>query len=226
MLGTARRVVPTKYESTIIDGKGDDKAIKDRLEQLRVQIEETSSDYDREKLQERMAALVGGVAVIKIGGATEPEINERKSRAEDALSSTRAAIEEGIVPGGGVALVRAGHVLNDPEKTVEGDQALGIRLVRDALSAPLVLICENAGHEGQVVLEAVRKGEGDYGFDADKGEYTNLIEAGIIDPVKVTRSALENAGSIAGMMVTNQAAITESPAFISLPQALHDFMTP
>jgi chaperonin GroEL len=216
--------VATKDESTIIEGKGDDQAIKDRLEQLRVQIEETSSDYDREKLQERMAALVGGVAVVKIGGATEPEINERKSRAEDALSSTRAAIEEGIVPGGGVALVRAGHVLNDLEKTLEGDQALGVRLVRDALSAPLVLICENAGHEGQVVLEAVRNGEGDYGFDADKGEYTNLIEAGIIDPVKVTRSALENAGSIAGMMITTQAAITEIPEFIPLPQDIQDFM--
>jgi len=224
MLGTARRIVVSKDESTIIEGKGDDQAIKERLEQLRVQIEETSSDYDREKLQERMAALVGGVAVLKIGGATEPEINERKSRAEDALSATRAAIEEGIVPGGGVALVRAGHVLNDLEKTLEGDQALGVRMVRDALSAPLMLICDNAGHEGQVVLEAVRNGEGDYGFDADRGEYTNLIEAGIIDPLKVTRSALENAGSIAGMMMTTQAIITEIPEFIPLPQDIQDFM--
>ncbi|MCI0863226.1 MAG: chaperonin GroEL, partial [Chloroflexi bacterium] len=224
LLGTARRLIATKDESTIVDGKGDAKAIKERLEQLRVQIEETKSDYDREKLQERMAALVGGVAVLKIGGATEPEINERKSRAEDALSSTRAAIEEGIVPGGGVALVRAGHVLDDLEKTLEGDQALGVRMVRKALSAPLMLISENAGYEGQVVLEAVRKGEGDWGFDAERGEYCHLIEAGIIDPVKVTRSALENAGSIAGMMLTTQAIITEIPEFVPLPQDIQDFM--
>ncbi|MDP7587249.1 MAG: chaperonin GroEL [SAR202 cluster bacterium] len=224
MLGSARRLVATKDESTIVEGRGDDNAIKERLDQLRVQIEETSSDYDREKLQERMAALVGGVAVLKIGGATEPEINERKSRAEDALSATRAAIEEGIVPGGGVALVRAGHVLNDLVKTLEGDQALGVRMVRDSLSAPLMLISDNAGHEGQVVLDAVRNGEADWGFDADKGEYCNLIEAGIIDPVKVTRSALENAGSIAGMMMTTQAIITEIPEFVPLPQDIQDFM--
>ena len=183
LLGTARRLVANKDDSTIIEGHGDDQAIKDRLEQLRVQIEETTSDYDREKLQERMAALVGGVAVLKIGGATEPEITERKSRAEDALSSTRAAIEEGIVPGGGVALVRAGHVLDDLEKTLEGEQALGLRMVRNALSAPLKLIAENAGHEGEVILDGVRNGEGDWGFDADRGEYCHLIEAGIIDPV-------------------------------------------
>ncbi|MCH7737426.1 MAG: chaperonin GroEL [Chloroflexi bacterium] len=224
LLGNARRLIATKDESTIVEGKGDDQAIKDRLEQLRVQIEETSSDYDREKLQERMAALVGGVAVLKIGGATEPEINERKSRAEDALSATRAAIEEGIVPGGGVALVRAGHVLVDLEKTLEGDQALGVRMVQNALSAPLILISENAGHEGQVILEGVRSGEGDWGFDAELGKYCNLIEAGIIDPVKVTRSALENAGSIAGMMMTTQAIITEIPEFVPLPQDIQDFM--
>tara|TARA_B100000809_G_scaffold258293_1_gene301257 strand:- start:986 stop:2611 length:1626 start_codon:yes stop_codon:yes gene_type:complete len=223
-LGQARRIVANKDESTIIEGRGDDQGIKERLEQLRVQIEETSSDYDREKLQERMAALVGGVAVLKIGGATEPEINERKSRAEDALSATRAAIEEGIVPGGGVALVRAGHVLIALEKTLEGDQALGVRMVHQSLSAPLMLISDNAGHEGQVVLEAVRNGKDDWGFDADKGEYCNLIEAGIIDPVKVTRSALENAGSIAGMMMTTQAIITEIPVFVPLPADIQDFM--
>jgi chaperonin GroEL len=223
-LGQARRIVANKDESTIIEGRGDDQGIKDRLEQLRVQIEETSSDYDREKLQERMAALVGGVAVLKIGGATEPEITERKSRAEDALSATRAAIEEGIVAGGGVALVRAGHVLIALEKTLEGDQALGVRMVHQSLSAPLMLISDNAGHEGQVVLEAVRNGKDDWGFDADKGEYCNLIEAGIIDPVKVTRSALENAGSIAGMMMTTQAIITEIPVFVPLPADIQDFM--
>ena len=223
-LGQARRIVANKDESTIIEGRGDDQGIKERLEQLRVQIEETSSDYDREKLQERMAALVGGVAVLKLGGATEPEINERKSRAEDALSATRAAIEEGIVPGGGVALVRAGHVLIALEQTLEGDQALGVRMVHQSLSAPLMLISDNAGHEGQVVLEAVRNGKDDWGFDADKGEYCNLIEAGIIDPVKVTRSALENAGSIAGMMMTTQAIITEIPEFVPLPADIQDFM--
>ena len=223
-LGQARRIVANKDESTIIEGRGDDQGIKERLEQLRVQIEETSSDYDREKLQERMAALVGGVAVLKIGGATEPEITERKSRAEDALSATRAAIEEGIVAGGGVALVRAGHVLIALEKTLEGDQALGVRMVHKSLSAPLMLISDNAGHEGQVVLEAVRNGKDDWGFDADKGEYCNLIEAGIIDPVKVTRSALENAGSIAGMMMTTQAIITEIPVFVPLPADIQDFM--
>ena len=224
MLGTARRIVANKDESTIVEGRGDDNAIKDRLDQLRVQIKETSSDYDREKLQERMAALVGGVAVLKIGGATEPEVTERKSRAEDALSATRAAIEEGIVPGGGVALVRAGRVLTDLENTLEGDQALGVRMVQGALSAPLLLISENAGHEGQVVLEGVRNGEGDFGFDADRGEYCNLIEAGIIDPVKVTRSALQNAGSVAGMMMTTQAIITEIPEFVPLPEDIQDFM--
>ena len=224
MLGTARRLVANKDESTIVEGRGDDNAIKDRLDQLRVQIEETSSDYDREKLQERMAALVGGVAVLKIGGATEPEVTERKSRAEDALSATRAAIEEGIVPGGGVALVRAGKVLAGLEKSLEGDQALGVRMVQAALSAPLLLISENAGHEGQVILEGVRNGEGDYGFDADRGEFCNLIEAGIIDPVKVTRSALQNAGSVAGMMMTTQAIITEIPEFIPLPEDIQDFM--
>lgn len=223
-LGQARRIVANKDESTIIEGRGDDQGIKERLEQLRVQIEETSSDYDREKLQERMAALVGGVAVLKIGGATEPEITERKSRAEDALSATRAAIEEGIVAGGGVALVRAGHVLIALEQTLEGDQALGVRMVHQSLSAPLMLISDNAGHEGQVVLEAVRNGKDDWGFDADKGEYCNLIEAGIIDPVKVTRSALENAGSIAGMMMTTQAIITEIPVFVPLPADIQDFM--
>ena len=224
LLGTARRLIANKDESTIIEGRGDEQAIKDRQEQLRGQIEETSSDYDREKLQERMAALVGGVAVLKVGGATEPEINERKSRTEDALSATRAAIEEGIVPGGGVALVRAGHVLDDLEKSLETDPALGVRMVRNALSAPLMLISENSGHEGQVVLEGVRKGEGDWGFDADRGEYCHMIEAGIIDPVKVTRSALENAGSIAGMMLTTQAIITEIPEFVPLPADIQDFM--
>ena len=223
-LGSARRLVATKDESTIIEGRGPEQAVKDRSEQLKVQIEETNSDYDREKLQERLASLVGGVAVVKVGGATEPEINERKSRTEDALSATRAAVEEGIVPGGGVAMVRAEHVLDDLAKELSGDQAVGVRLVREALSAPLILISRNAGHPGEVVLDGVRKGEGDWGFDAEAGEFCHMIPAGIVDPVKVTRSALENAGSIAGMMLTTQAVITEIPEQIPLPADVQEFM--
>ncbi|PKB65198.1 MAG: chaperonin GroL [SAR202 cluster bacterium Io17-Chloro-G2] len=223
-LGSARRMVATKDESTIVEGRGPAQALKDRSEQLKIQIEETNSDYDREKLQERLASLVGGVAVIKVGGATEPEVNERKSRTEDALAATRAAVEEGIVPGGGVAIVRAERVLEDLAKGLSGDQAVGVRLVRDALSAPLILIADNAGHPGEVVLDGVRKGEGDWGFDAEAGEYCHMIPSGIVDPVKVTRSALENAGSIAGMMLTTQAVITEIPEEIPLPQDVQDFM--
>ncbi|PKB72673.1 MAG: chaperonin GroL [SAR202 cluster bacterium Io17-Chloro-G7] len=223
-LGSARRVVIQKDDSVIVEGRGSEDAIKDRVNQLRVQIEETTSDYDREKLEERRASLVGGVAVVKVGGITEPEVNERKSRTEDALSATRAAVEEGIVPGGGVAIIRAGLVLDDLEKKVEGDEAVGVRLVRDALSAPLMLISDNAGHTGEVVLDKVRSGEGDWGFDAELGEYCHLIERGIVDPVKVTRSALSNAGSIAGMMITTQAIITEIPEFKPLPQDMQDFM--
>ena len=216
-LGSARRLVANKDESTIIEGHGQEQGVKERLEQLRVQIEETTSDYDREKLQERMAALVGGVAV-------EPEVAERKSRTEDALSATRAAIEEGIVPGGGVALIRAGQALDGLIKSLEGEEALGATLVRNALTAPLSLIVENSGYDGPVIVEGVRTGEGDWGFDADRGEFTHLIQAGIIDPVKVTRSALENAGSIAGMMLTTEALITEIPEEKPLPADMQDFM--
>lgn len=223
-LGSARRLVSNKDESTIIEGHGQEQGVKERLEQLRVQIEETTSDYDREKLQERMAALVGGVAVVKVGGATEPEVSERKSRAEDALSATRAAIEEGIVPGGGVALIRAGLALPELIKSLEGEEALGAQLVLHALNAPLSLIAENSGFDGPVIVDGVRNGEGDWGFDADRGEFTHLVQAGIIDPVKVTRSALENAGSIAGMMLTTEALITEIPEFKPLPADMQDFM--
>ena len=223
-LGSARRLLALKDDATIVDGRGSDQAIKDRSDQLKVQIEETKSDYDREKLEERLASLVGGVAVVKVGGATEPEVTERKSRTEDALSATKAAVEEGIVPGGGVALVRASHVLADVEASLEGEELLGAQLVRRALSAPLILIAQNAGHPGEVVLEHVRDGEGDWGFDAEAGEYCHLIERGIVDPVKVTRSALENAASIAGMMLTTQAVITEIPKEIPLPADVQDFM--
>jgi chaperonin GroEL len=223
-LGSARRLLALKDDSTIVEGRGSDQAIKDRADQLKVQIEETKSDYDREKLEERLASLVGGVAVVKVGGATEPEVTERKSRTEDALSATKAAVEEGIVPGGGVALVRASHVLDEVESSLEGEELLGARLVRRALSAPLILIAQNAGHPGEVILEHVRDGEGDWGFDAEAGEYCHLIERGIVDPVKVTRSALENAASIAGMMLTTQAVITEIPKEIPLPADVQDFM--
>ena len=223
-LGSARRVVIQKDESTIIEGHGAKQALQERSDQLKVQIEETTSDYDKEKLQERLAALVGGVALIKVGGATEPEITERKSRTEDALAATKAAVEEGIVPGGGVALVRTAHVLEDLQKQLSGDEALGVRLVNEALSAPLIKIADNAGHRGAVILERVRTGEGDWGFDAELGEFCHMMQQGIVDPVKVTRSALENAGSIAGMMLTTQAIITEIPKEEPLPADVQDFM--
>ena len=223
-LGAARRIVALKDDSTIVEGRGSEEAIKERVDQLRVQIEETTSDYDREKLEERRAALVGGVAVVKVGGATEPEVTERKSRTEDALSATRAAVEEGIVPGGGVAIVRTETILDGLEKQSSGEEALGIRLVKEALSAPLLLISKNSGYPGEVVLETVRNSEGDWGFDAEQGDYCHMIERGIVDPVKVTRSALENAGSIAGMMLTTQAIITEVPEIKPLPQDMQDFM--
>jgi chaperonin GroEL len=223
-LGSARRVVVMKDDSTIVEGRGSPQGVRDRAEQLRVQIEETNSDYDREKLQERMASLVGGVAVVKVGGVTEPEINERKSRTEDALAATRAAVEEGIVPGGGVAMIRSEHVLDDLEASLDGEEALGVRLVKHALSAPLVLIANNAGYSGEVIVDGVRRGEGDWGFDAERGEFCHLIQQGIVDPVKVTRSALENAGSIAGMMLTTQAVITEIPKVEPLPADVQDFM--
>jgi chaperonin GroEL len=223
-LGSARRLLALKDETTVVEGRGPQDALQGRIAQLRVQIEDTTSDYDREKLQERLASLAGGVAVIKVGAATEPELNERKSRAEDALSATRAAVEEGIVPGGGVTLVRTEGILRDLESSLSGEVALGARLVREALSAPLALIAENSGHRGEVVLEHVREGEGDWGFDAEAGEYTNLMQRGIIDPAKVVRAALQNAGSIAGMMLTTNAVVTEIPKHVPLPADVQDFM--
>ena len=223
-LGSARRIVVLKDESTVVEGRGSEQSIKERVDQLRAQIEETTSDYDREKLEERKAALAGGVAVVKVGGATEPEVKERKSRTDDALSASRAAVEEGVVPGGGVALIRSAHVLDALEKQMSGDEALGVRLVKTALSAPLLLIARNAGHRGEVILEGVSTGEGDWGFDAEQGEFCHMIERGILDPVKVTRSALENAGSIAGVLLTTQAVITEVPEEKPLPADVQDFM--
>ena len=223
-LGSARRILALKDETTIVEGRGPAADTEARVAQIRVQVEETTSDYDREKLQERLAALVGGVAVIRVGAATEPEMNERKSRTEDALSATRAAVEEGVVPGGGVTLVRAEQVVSDVQGALSGDEAVGARLILNALSAPLELISDNAGHPGLVVLDRVREGEGDWGFDAEKGEFTNLIQTGIMDPAKVTRSALQNAGSIAGMLLTTQAVVAEIPVFTPLPADVHDFM--
>jgi chaperonin GroEL len=223
-LGTARRMVINKDESLIIEGRGDPQALKDRVEEIRVQITQETSEYDREKLEERRATLIGGVAVVKVGGSTEPEVNERKSRTEDALAASKAAVEEGIVPGGGVAILRAAHVLDDLVKGLEEEEALGVSLVKDALSAPLTLIARNAGYPGEAIVEGVRAAEGDWGFDAELGEYCHVIERGIVDPVKVTRSALENAGSIVGMMLTTDAIITDIPEFKPLPEDVQQFM--
>ena len=208
-MGQARRIVATKDECTIVEGKGSEEAIKGRINQMKIQIEETTSDYDREKLQERMAKLSGGVAVVKVGAATEVELKERKARVEDALSATRAAVEEGIVPGGGVALVRAQRVLTG--KGITGDELVGLNIIRKSLEAPLRLIVENAGQEGAVVLNDVREHADDYGYDADVGEFGQMLEKGIVDPAKVTRSALQNAASVAAMVLTTESMITEIP---------------
>lgn len=206
-LGRARRVVSTKDDSTFVDGGGDADAIKGRINQLQSQIDDTTSDFDREKLQERLAKLSGGVVIIKVGAATEVELKEKKQRLEDALSATRAALEEGIVPGGGITLVRAGKATESTG--AEGDEATGAQVLGRALSRPLTLICENSGVSGDVVLREAVESEGDWGYDAEAGEYTNLMERGIVDPAKVTRAAVENAGSIAAMVLTTESLITE-----------------
>ena len=209
-LGNAKRIVITKEETTIIDGAGDESNIKARVEQIRTQIDETSSDYDREKLQERLAKLAGGVAVIKVGAATEVEMKEKKARVEDALHATRAAVEEGIVPGGGVALVRALTAIADLTGD-NHDQDVGISLARRAMEEPLRQIVANAGDEASVVVSKVQDGKGNFGYNAATGEYVDMIEAGILDPTKVVRSALQNASSVAGLMVTTEAMVAELP---------------
>jgi chaperonin GroEL len=209
MLGQARQVKITKDETTIVDGKGDNLEIKNRISQIKVQIEDTTSDYDREKLQERLAKLAGGVAVIQVGAATETEMKEKKHRIEDALSATRAAVEEGVVPGGGVTLLQIAPVLNDLKET--GDVATGISIVRKALAEPLRLIADNAGLEGSVIVEKVSSLPKGQGFNALTGEYTDMITAGIVDPAKVTRSALQNAASIASMLLTTECLVAEIP---------------
>ncbi|MDA0689686.1 MAG: chaperonin GroEL [Proteobacteria bacterium] len=209
-LGSAKRVQVSKENTTIIDGAGDAKKIEGRVNQIRAQIEETSSDYDREKLQERVAKLAGGVAVIKVGAGTEIEMKEKKARVEDALHSTRAANEEGVVPGGGVALVRALQKVEGLKGDNE-DQNVGIALLLKAVTAPLRQIVQNAGEEGSVVLDKVKAGKGNFGFNAATGEYGDMLEMGIIDPAKVTRTALQAAGSVAGLMITTEAMVTELP---------------
>ncbi len=208
-LGSAKRVVVDKDNTTIVDGAGSKEAIEARVKQIRVQIEETTSDYDREKLQERLAKLVGGVAVIRVGAATETEMKEKKARVEDALNATRAAVEEGIVPGGGVALLRCQKALEDLK--LEGEEKFGLDIVRKALEAPVRQIADNAGHEGSVVVEKVREGEGAFGFNAEKEIYEDLIAAGVIDPTKVVRFALQNAASVASLLLTTEAMIAEKP---------------
>ena len=209
-LGTAKRVVIDKENTTIVDGAGKSDEIKARVKQIRAQIEETTSDYDREKLQERLAKLVGGVAVIHVGAATETEMKEKKDRVEDALNATRAAVEEGIVPGGGTALIRVSKVL-DSIKPADDDELAGLNIVRRSLEEPLRLIAGNAGHEGSVVVEKVREGKDGFGFNAATGEYEDLIKAGVIDPKKVTRTALLNAASVASLLLTTECAISEKP---------------
>ena len=210
-LGQARRVISTKDKTTIIDGKGDKAIITARVDQIQVQMEDTTSEYDKEKLQERMAKLAGGVAVIKVGGATEPELKERKQRVEDALSATRAAVDEGIVPGGGVAYIRAMHVLDN--LGLERDEANAVTVLKKALEEPIRIIASNSGQEGAVVLENIRQNQSqNYGFDASNIEYGDLVDKGIIDPAKVARIALENAASVASMILTTQSLITEEEA--------------
>ena len=209
-LGSAKKIVITKEETTLIDGAGAENDIKARVEQIRQQIEETTSDYDREKLQERVAKLAGGVAVIKVGAATEMEMKEKKARVEDALHATRAAVEEGIVPGGGVALVRSLQALHDL-KGANHDQDIGISIARRAMEEPLRQIVANAGDEPSVVLHKVEDGEGNFGYNASNGEYGDMVDMGILDPTKVTRSALQNAASVAGLMITTEAMVAEEP---------------
>ena len=209
-LGTAKRIVIDKDNATVVDGGGDSSQIKARANQIRQQIETTTSDYDREKLQERLAKLSGGVAVLKIGAATEPEMKEKKARVEDALHATRAAIEEGIVAGGGVAYIRTLKAL-DGVDVDNDDQRIGVDIIRRALEEPLRWISINAGLEGSIVVQKVREGDGDFGFNAQTEEYGNLIKQGVIDPTKVTRTALENAASVAGLLLTTESVISEKP---------------
>ena len=208
-LGRAKRITVDKDTTTLIEGAGKKDEIQARVKQLRAQLEETTSDYDREKLQERLAKIVGGVAVINVGAATETEMKERKARVEDALHATRAAVEEGIVPGGGVALLRALPAL--AKLKLAGDQQYGVNVIRRALEEPLRQMAHNGGVEGAVVVNKVREGKGAYGYNVASGEYEDLVEAGVIDPTKVVRVALQNAASVASLMLTTEALIADRP---------------
>jgi chaperonin GroEL len=210
-LGTAKRVVVEREKTTIIEGGGSKEAIAGRIEQIRKLIQETESDYDREKLEERLAKLAGGVAVIKVGAPTETELKEKKHRFEDALNASRAAVEEGILPGGGVALVRAQAKLREMKFEAPEDEKIGYRIVINSLDAPLRQIAENAGYDGTVIVEEVRNRDGNVGFDAQRGEFVDMVKAGIIDPLKVVRTALENAVSIATLILNTEALIAEKP---------------
>jgi chaperonin GroEL len=209
-LGHARRVVSTKEETTFVDGAGSEDAIQGRINQIKAQVDETTSDFDREKLQERLAKLSGGVAIIKVGAATEVELKEKKNRVEDALSATRAAVEEGIVPGGGLAVIRARAAMDSLDLT--GDEATGAAVLSKSLESPIKLISENTGVSGEVILNQSLESEGDWGYDAEAGEFCHLLERGIMDPTKVTRAAIENAASVAAMVLTTEALITDVPA--------------
>jgi chaperonin GroEL len=209
-MGKAKKITISKDNTTIIEGGGKKKDIEGRVKQLRVQVEETTSDYDREKLQERLAKLVGGVALIKVGAATETEMKEKKARVEDAMHATKAAVEEGIVPGGGVALLRCLGAVAAVK--AEGDEAVGVGIIRRALEEPLRQIANNAGHEGAVIVARVREMKGDEGYNAQMDTFENLVEAGVIDPTKVVRSALQNAASIASLLLSTEAVISEIPA--------------
>src|SRR5712675_1954918 len=209
-LGKAKRITVDKENTTIVEGEGSTKDIQGRIKQIRRQIEETTSDYDREKLQERLAKLAGGVAVINVGAATETEMKEKKARVEDALHATRAAVEEGIVPGGGVAFLRAQKAL-DNIKGLEGDEKVGVQIVRRAIEEPTRQLADNAGQEGALIVQEVKARKGNEGYDVATGDYTDLVKAGIVDPTKVTRTALQNAASISGLLLTTEALVTELP---------------
>jgi chaperonin GroEL len=211
-LGRAKRVTIDKDNTTIVEGRGESKAIEGRVKEIRSQIDKTTSDYDREKLQERLAKLVGGVAVIKVGAATETEMKEKKARVEDAMHATRAAVEEGIVPGGGVALVRAAKDVDELIKKLEGDEKVGAQIIRRAVEEPLRQIVGNAGEEGAVVVGKIHENkDANYGYNAATNTFEDLVKSGVIDPTKVTRTALQNAASIAGLMLTTEAMVSEIP---------------
>jgi chaperonin GroEL len=217
MLGRAKKVTIEKEKTTIVDGAGKKKEIEGRVAQIKAQIEETTSDYDREKLQERLAKLAGGVAVIRVGGSTEVEVKERKDRVDDALNATRAAVQEGIVPGGGVALLKAKRAI-EKLKNENADIQAGINIVLKALEAPIRQIAENAGVEGSIVVGRVLDNKSDsFGFNAQSEEYVDLVQAGIIDPTKVVRTALQNAASVAGLLITTEAMVADAPKKESAP---------